>query len=149
MNRAQLLERLGRAWAELGDSFAGLPEAAMSEPGVVGDWSAKDLLGHVTTWEEEALQALTALVDGRRSLGYRRVNRLNAERVGRKKDMAQAREVEETADSHGRIIALAREVAERHFERETPFRQRLRWDTYSHYREHARAILAWRKARGL
>jgi hypothetical protein len=149
MNRAQLLERLDLAWAELGDSFAGLSEAAMAEPGVVGDWSVKDLLGHVTTWEEEALKALPALMEGQKSLGYSRVNRFNAEQVEHKKGMALAQVLREMADPHGRIMALARGVAERHFERDTPFRQRLRWDAYSHYREHARAILAWRAARGL
>ncbi len=58
MNREQLLARLDKAWAALGESYAGLTEAEMTTPGVAGDWSVKDMLAHVATWEEEALKYL-------------------------------------------------------------------------------------------
>jgi hypothetical protein len=35
------------------------------------------------------------------------------------------------------------------FATDTPFRRRLRWDTYSHYPEHTKAIRAWRGQRGV
>ena len=38
----------------------------MVEPGVVGNWSVKDVLAHVTTWEEEAQKYLPAILEGRR-----------------------------------------------------------------------------------
>jgi len=58
MTKQQLLDRLENAWADLQASFAGLSEAQMTQPGVTGDWSVKDILAHVTTWEEEALRML-------------------------------------------------------------------------------------------
>jgi hypothetical protein len=55
MNRQQLLEKLDQAWAEIKESYAGLSGSQMTELGIAGDWSVKDILAHVTTWGEEAL----------------------------------------------------------------------------------------------
>jgi hypothetical protein len=40
----------------------------LTRPGTIGggEWSAKDVLGHLTTWEEAALQALGEWREGRR-----------------------------------------------------------------------------------
>ncbi len=116
-------------------------------PGIVGDWSAKDILGHVTTWEGACLEGLTGPDDrpeivglqGGLQGGYHGVNRFNAETVAGKRGLALVQVLKEFAQSHLRVVEFIRDVAEVHFARETPFRQRLRWDTYSHYREHARA----------
>jgi hypothetical protein len=38
-----------------------LPRSAMATPGLGGGaWSPKDLIGHLTSWEEHALDALAA-----------------------------------------------------------------------------------------
>ena len=34
----------------------------MSEQGVTGSWSVKDIIAHVTTWEEEALKHLPLIL---------------------------------------------------------------------------------------
>jgi hypothetical protein len=59
-----LLNRLDTAWAALTDSYAGVPDSQLVEPGVVDDWSVKDILAHVTTWEEEALKHLPLIIAG-------------------------------------------------------------------------------------
>ena len=43
MDRQQLLKKLDKAWAELRESYAGLSAAQLAEPGIVGDWSVKDV----------------------------------------------------------------------------------------------------------
>src|SRR6476620_6742285 len=70
MNREQLLNKLEKTWAALGESFAGLPEASLTEPGVMDHWSVKDILAHVTTWEEEALKYLPRIIEGGRPPRY-------------------------------------------------------------------------------
>jgi hypothetical protein len=40
----RLLDRLEAAWAALTESYAGVPDAKLVEPGVVDDWSVKDVL---------------------------------------------------------------------------------------------------------
>lgn len=55
MSRQALLAVVEETWGQVDAAIAGLDEAAMLEPGVVEEWSIKDLLGHVTAWEQMAL----------------------------------------------------------------------------------------------
>jgi hypothetical protein len=54
----QLLRRLDQAWIAFKDSYFGLSELEIMEPGVTKAWSVRDIIAHVTTWEEEALKHL-------------------------------------------------------------------------------------------
>ncbi|HWQ11427.1 MAG TPA: DinB family protein [Roseiflexaceae bacterium] len=56
MNCAWFLEVLEASWRQLDEAIEGLDDAAMTEPGVTGAWSVKDLLGHVAAWEQLALR---------------------------------------------------------------------------------------------
>ncbi len=67
MKKAQVLEKLDQTWAEFQGSFAGLSESQMAQPGVTGEWSVKDILAHVTAWEEESTQAPAADRPGRQT----------------------------------------------------------------------------------
>ncbi len=78
MKREQLLERLDTAWVALGESYAGLSEAQMTTPGVAGEWSVRDILAHVATWEEEALKYLPLIIEGGRPPRYASYGGLDA-----------------------------------------------------------------------
>src|SRR5438132_13533792 len=65
-DKQRLLRRLDTAWAALKESYAGLSDPRLTEPGVTGDWSVKDILAHVTTWEREALKHLPLIIAGGR-----------------------------------------------------------------------------------
>ena len=56
VDKQQLLRRLDKAWVAFKDSYAGLSESDILEPGVTKAWSVRDIIAHVTTWEEEALK---------------------------------------------------------------------------------------------
>ena len=64
MNRQQLLKQLDTAWTAFKESYAGLSDSQLTEPGVTGDWSVKDIIAHVTWWEEEALKHLPLIIKG-------------------------------------------------------------------------------------
>ena len=55
MNQQDLLAVAEEAWTHLDDAVAGLDDAAWIKPGVVEQWSVKDLIGHVTAWDDMAL----------------------------------------------------------------------------------------------
>jgi hypothetical protein len=82
MDRQQLLNKLDQAWAALKESYAGLSASQLTEPGVMGEWSVKDILAHVTTWEEEALKYLPLISTGGRpprySIQYGGIDAFNA-----------------------------------------------------------------------
>ena len=148
MNREQLLARLDNAWAALGDSYAGLSEAEMMTPGVAGEWSVKDMLAHVATWEEEALKYLPLVLAGGRPpryASYGGIDAFNARMTEVKRGLSLAEVQRLLVETHRQLIAYLRHVPEEQFATETRFRHRLRLDTYSHYPLHAAMIRTWRE----
>ena len=70
MKKEQLLIKIEQPWSAFRASYARLTEAQMTQPGVTGDWSATDIIGHVTVWEEEALKHLPHILEGKRPPRY-------------------------------------------------------------------------------
>src|SRR5258705_2354997 len=66
MDRQQLLKQLDKRWTAFKESYAGLSDSQMTLPGVTGNWSVKDIVAHVTWWEEEALKHLPLIITGGR-----------------------------------------------------------------------------------
>ena len=151
MKRERLIERLETRWRELHDAIQGLPRHSLMEPGVVGRWSIRDVLAHISTWEEEAMKALLVILEGgplpRYSTLYGGIDAFNAQAQERKQDLNLEEVFAELEETHQRLLSLLDGVPDAAFARESRFLRRLRQDTYGHYREHARQILAWRKAR--
>lgn len=149
MDRQQLLDRLDRAWTSLKESYAGLPESQLTETGVAGDWSVKDILAHVTTWEQEAIKYLPLILDGGRpprySTKYGGIDAFNAQMAEQKRSLSLSEVLSKLDETHRRLIEYVQTVPEEHFARETRFRRRLRFDTYKHYSEHAKMIQEWRQ----
>src|SRR6266545_1353510 len=74
----RLKRTLDAAWAALQESYAGLPDNRLIEPGVIDAWSVKDVLAHITTWEEEALKYLPVIAEGGRPPRYAAVGGIDA-----------------------------------------------------------------------
>jgi len=148
MNNKQVISKLERAWEAFNESYAGLSEEEMVQPGVTGDWSIKDILAHVSWWEEEALKHLPHILEGGRppryAVVYGGIDAFNAQMTELKRGFSLAEVRQQLDEIHQRLVEYLQGVAEEQFITETRFRRRLRLDTYSHYPEHTRAIRAWR-----
>lgn len=152
MNRTQLLSRVDEAWQEFALACRGLPRETLLEPGVVGPWSVKDLMGHVATWEEESLAALSLIAEGRRTPRYSRyggIDAFNNLRWQHFRTLALEDVQSWFEETHARLLDYLAGVPERLFAREGRYRRRLRLDTYGHFPEHTRQVVAWRRARSL
>jgi hypothetical protein len=150
MNRDRLLRRLEEDWQSFLATFAGLSDAVLHEPGVVGEWSIRDLMAHVTTWEEEALKALPSILEGGSTVRYAQyggIDAFNAAALERKRHMSLAEVRRALASTHTRLVDFVSGVPESAYAKEGRFLRRLRLDTYRHYRQHARQIEAWLKGR--
>jgi Protein of unknown function (DUF1706) len=144
----RLLDRLDAAWLALKESYAGLPDDRLVEPGVVEDWSVKDILAHVTTWEQEALTHLPLILAGGRPPRYATlggIDAFNARMTEQKRGLSLAEVWRQLDETHRRLVAFIQSAPADQFARETRARRRLRLDTYGHYRLHAEAIREWRK----
>ena len=151
MNRVRMLTRIEEPWSALKAAYGGLSEAEMLAPGVTGTWSVKDIIAHVTTWEEEALAHLPVILAGGRpprySVTHGGINAFNALTTQRNRDVPLAEVLRRRDDTHRRLLEFIQTVPEAEFDRDTRVRRRLRLDTYGHYPIHAKAIRTWREHR--
>ncbi len=152
MNRQQLLNKIDVAWTAFNDSFAGLSDAQLAQPGVTGDWSVKDTLAHVAAWENEALAHLPHILEGKRppkySDLYGGIDAFNALKAQEGQALSLAEVRARFEDTHRQLIDYLLTAPEDQFTTETRFRRRIRLDTYSHYPIHTKAILAWCEQQG-
>ena len=148
MDKPKLLKRLETAWQAFRDSYAGLTDGEMLVPGVTGRWSVRDIVAHVTTWEEEALNNLPLILEGvrppRYSTKYGGIDAINALMTEKKAALSLPEVRDEATDVHRRLVRYLERAPEDQLTRETRFRHRLRMDTYGHYPKHAQAVREWR-----
>lgn len=99
-----------------------LPASARMRPGIGGgDWSAKDLIGHLASWEEHALAALQAWAQDvgapiDKALYSRGTNAVNAEAVAAKEGLGYARVLREADATHAELVAAIREMSDERWE---------------------------------
>jgi hypothetical protein len=108
----------------------------------------KDILAHVTTWEEEALKYLPLILTGGRPPRYSQsggINAFNARMSEQKRDLVLSEVLRQLDETHRKLVDYLQNVPEDQFTRETRFRHRLRLDTYSHYPKHTKAMREWRE----
>ena len=151
VDKQQLLRRLDWAWVAFKDSYAGLSESDVLEPGVTKTWSVRDIIAHVTTWEEEALKHLPAILEGRRpplySVTYGGIDAFNVLMTTRKAGLSLAEVYRQQEEIHRQVVDTIVRTPDAQLACETRYRRRLRLDTYSHYPKHTEAILRWRARR--
>ncbi len=152
MHKEALFRRLNAGWQELQDAISGLPDEAVVEPGAVGVWSVRDIIAHITTWEEEALKALPVIVEGGRLPRYASqggIDAFNARQQAAKSQFSLERLRLEMEATHQRLLALLDRVPESAYASEGRFLKRLRLDAYGHWRLHAEDVRRWRESQGL
>lgn len=64
--RQMLAGQLNDARERIINSYAGLTDEEMDQPGVAGDWSVRDILAHIAAWDREQTTAYRAMLDGER-----------------------------------------------------------------------------------
>lgn len=145
-------ERIDAAWADFLAAWEGLDEDALTTPGVTGDWSVKDVLGHVTTWEQATMTLSQHQIDGTKPPGWSDdepwdLDAFNARESAGKAALPLDEVRRQLAETHERLLAWLPTIPDEHLATGSDVEDRLKADTWDHYPEHAAAIRAWRKAR--
>jgi hypothetical protein len=113
---AEAIEVLEEGEAALASLFDRLPENAAVRPATIGggDWSAKDLLGHMAFWEELALEFMAdwqARVSPRIGAVFAEgVDAANARNQARTRQQSLAEVRERASSAHQRLLAAIRAV---------------------------------------
>lgn len=161
MSKLRLLERMRAGRAEWEALLTGVPQGRMAESGVEGAWSVKDILAHVTVYEQWTADQLEAVQRGETELFVRPdippgadsfdTDERNAAYYAAHRDRPLAEIAAWSRDEYPRLLAAVETLPEHTLI--TPGRVPLMggaalWElvasnSYDHYAAHAAAIRAW------
>jgi DinB family protein len=147
----RLLATLERRWEALLGSYDGLPAKALDEPGVVGEWSIRNVIAHISIWEMEAIKHLPVIAAGNRpprySVKYGGIDAFNDQMMAGKIDLPLEETLRLRDDTHTQLIGYLHSLPPEFLATNDRFRRRLRLDTYGHYAIHSADIQEWRASR--
>lgn len=151
MTHEQLLRKIASSWQDLLDSYAGLADRDLLEPGVVGAWSVRDIIAHVMVWEAELMKHLPHIVAGGRPAKYSDlyggIDAFNAKMTEANRGLSLAEVLRERDRTHAKLLQVVGALPEDQIRTDTRARRRVRLDAYAHYPIHATAIRRWRAQR--
>jgi hypothetical protein len=115
--RARAIRILEQDRARTTELLERLPRRAVTTPGLGGgEWSPKDLIGHLASWEEYALDALDAWERGERApideLFFVGTNRINRQNVERKASWSVAKVRREADRTHAGLVEALRDLTD-------------------------------------
>jgi hypothetical protein len=142
---ADLLQRIEDSWSAFLTSLDDLTEDQLLEPNAVGEWSLKELLGHIAFWDDLGRENAALALSGqtREFDDFEEMNQADhAARQGRTL-------AEERAAMHQAHAALVADLAERAELDAVAIDAAVAGSTYEHYDEHLADVRAWRERRGL
>jgi hypothetical protein len=122
VTRQEALGTLRDGDAQVQDLIRGLTPEQMTRPATIGggDWSAKDLVGHLAFWEELALSALTVWKHGAEPDTVGAMDEVNAANHVRKSKWSLERVLAESREVHERLIRDIEAVSDREWNATPP-----------------------------
>jgi len=110
-SRRRAIRILQDGHAAVNELLDRLPPSALSRPGLGGgDWSPKDLVGHLESWEQYAIDAIDAWAEGKGvpidgELWSKGTTKVNVEAVARKARLPAAEMRRRAERTHAELIA--------------------------------------------
>lgn len=130
-----LIPKIETSWQRWLDAIERVPAHRRAESGVCGDWSVKDLLGHVAFWDTQVLDDIDAYESGQPPL-LNPWEDWNHREVTRRAALPVETIAAEMHDAHARM--LERLAAVREIDPTI-----VAVDTWEHYDAHAAEIDRW------
>src|SRR5256885_12463398 len=108
--------------------------------GVTGTWSVRDIIAHVTWWEEEALTHLPLVLAGGRpprySVTHGGIDAFNAKMTEQRKPWSLAQGLTQQDEGHRPLVAFVQSAPQEQLSGDTRFPRRLRLATYRPLPQH-------------
>lgn len=155
-----VLDVLGYGHQTVLDAVDGLTEETASVQGVVGVWSAKDVVAHLASFEQvlaDVLGELAGSDEATPALDAFRIDRgFNDRQVALRSGQSLAETLDEYTQCHERVMDLARRISPETFEQEGTLpwygeqydlEDLVVYAFYGHKREHGAQIALFKKRR--
>ena len=156
MDKIELKKALEDTREELWGLIKDIPEEDYLEPGVMDDWSLKDILAHLNRWEGLSVTLLWKLKQGRRAerldiRGQEAVDELNAEWYEEDEDRSLDLVLSDFKGLRRQTLRRLDEFNDEELNdpsafdglRDEPLWKWVAVDTFEHEREHIPAIKDW------
>jgi hypothetical protein len=156
MNKAKLIETLRAKRAEWDAALAEVPEALMSEPGVAGEWSVKDMIAHLTYHERWFADRMHETLRGESyvptEMDFMDFDQRNDRIFQQHLDRPLPDVLAESRQAFQRLLDGVQAHAEAFLMQPQQFEgapgpviiwQMLRGDVYEHYGQHIPSIKSW------
>ena len=159
MTKSKILELIHGERQALKAVLGPLSEEQLTWPGVESDWSVKDILAHITDWEQRMVRWIEESMRGEvperpaPGMTWDDLDRLNQEIYLLNKERAPADVLAESDSSYQRALTAVEALAEkdlidpRRFEwrQGDPLWHMVAANTWWHYKEHRETISNWLK----
>lgn len=136
---------------EFASAIQGLPEDKMIVP-LAGDWSAKDIMGHIASWDEFTVSDLKRIARGRvpclAAFREADVDDWNAFLIRPRKLFPLSQIQAEFEEARAEMVAALKDLPEGLLAQGAMARN-IFVIMASHEKDHARQIREWRQAEGL
>lgn len=140
-----LIERIDEAWRGFLAACDGIPEERLEEPGVAGEWSLRNLYGHLGFWDQQAIRDAESALAGRANANdnWQELNDADhAARHGRTLPEERAA----MHQAHAALIAYLEGVS--HLDA-AALDEAIKGSSYGHYEEHIPDVTGWRERNGV
>jgi hypothetical protein len=142
---ADVLNQVQEAWQGFWSAASGLNDSELSQPGVSGDWSGKEVLLHVSRWMETGAAEIQHHLAGRPAgddySDYLAWNaRWAAEDQAIPADAARRR----CNTAHAALLGILTSLSPKQWD--ATVREWVENTTSGHFQEHAEQFTAWRAA---
>jgi hypothetical protein len=157
MNKDAILKALEVGREDFLDAIEGLTEETLQQSGVVGEWSIKDILIHLTRWEAELVKLLWQAKQGK-SPSTAHFSTIEVDELNERwYQESRTRSLElALADFHGvrnQTIRRVEDFSDKDLTdpksypwlKEQPLWQWIAGDSFEHEAEHADQIRAWKQ----
>lgn len=136
--QAPIPDQMRAEHAQLEAALAGISDEQFVRPGAFGEWSVKDILAHITFWEQRLLAYFNGARESLIQPGEEEqvaIDRINAEVFTANRDRPLAEVRAAFASSYQQTLALADALSAEDLADEELFGL-FAGDTFEHYREH-------------
>jgi hypothetical protein len=153
MDKQELMAKILSGRAQLDAALSRVDEERMPLIVLHGEWSVKDLIGHLGFWENRVVTLFNTLRAGKIPEPAPDLDVINARVLtdSRKQSLAEVRRQERNA--YQKLVALVKDATDRelfdpaHFPwtEGRPFETFISDNSYGHYEEHLPELTAWLK----
>lgn len=151
-NKEETLQLVDKEYQNLLEAIDGLDEEVLSRVWF-GEWSTKQVIGHLLGWEREMTKALERLARGERptpeGVDYSNTEEWNAKFAGATAAIEPRSIVAMWRQVHMTYVRAARAIPDERYGEGKTVNKLLQASTIGHYPEHAGPIRERRKQEGL